>query len=85
MMDVDWGDFVVVGKIDLYDDEEMKMIEENEHNEAEQLRRQSKNIMAQIEENEQFIAMPIPEQAPQQTDVVISTALDPEMKLKKNY
>ena len=41
--------------------------------------------MAQIEENEQFIAMPIPEQAPQQTDVVISTALDPEMKLKKNY
>ena len=63
MMDVDWGDFVVVGKIDLYDDEEMKMIEENE-NEAEVLKKQSKNLIAQIEENEQFIAMPIPEMAP---------------------
>ena len=64
-MDVDWGDFVVVGKIDLYDDEEMKMIEDNE-NEAEVLRKQSKNLIAQIEENEQFIAMPIPEMAPTQ-------------------
>lgn len=63
MIDVDWGDFVVVGKIDLYDDEEMKMIEDNE-NEAEVLKKQSKNLIAQIEENEQFIAMPIPEMAP---------------------
>jgi hypothetical protein len=53
-MEVDWGDFVVVGKIDLYDDEEMKMIEENEQIEAaaEQLRRQSKSIIQQIEDNE---------------------------------
>jgi len=51
MIDVDWGDFVVVGKIDLYDDEEMKMIEDNE-NEAEILRKQSKNLIAKIEENE---------------------------------
>lgn len=88
MMEVDWGDFVVVGKIDLYDDEEMKMIEDNEHNEAEALRRQSKYLSAQIHENEQFIAMPIPEmqqQQPAPTDVFISTALDPEMKIKKNY
>ena len=85
-MDVDWGDFVVVGKIDLYDDEEMKMIEENE-NEAEVLRKQSKNLIAQIEENEQFIAMPIPEMAPtQQPQIeVISTALDSNMKIQKNY
>jgi G3E family GTPase len=27
---IDWYDFVVVEKIDLYDDEEMKMIEDNE-------------------------------------------------------
>ena len=27
---IDWQDFVVVEKIDLYDDEEMKMIEDNE-------------------------------------------------------
>lgn len=27
---IDWYDFVVVEKIDLYDDEEMKMIEEQE-------------------------------------------------------
>jgi hypothetical protein len=30
MQDIDWHEFVVVEKIDLYDDEEMKMIEENE-------------------------------------------------------
>lgn len=50
MMDIDWGDFVVVGKIDLYDDEEMKMIEDNNESEAaaaeEALRRQSKNLIA---------------------------------------
>ena len=82
MIDVDWGDFVVVGKIDLYDDEEMKMIEDNE-NEAEVLRKQSKNLIAKIEENEQFIAMPIPEMTPSQLPQieVISTALDPNMKI----
>ncbi len=35
---IDWHEFVVVEKIDLYDDEEMKMIEEAEAAE-EELRR----------------------------------------------
>jgi hypothetical protein len=29
-MDIDWHDFVVVEKIELYDDEEMRMINEEE-------------------------------------------------------
>lgn len=32
---IDWYDFVVVEKIDLYDDEEMKMMEEQEGEEEE--------------------------------------------------
>jgi hypothetical protein len=30
MQEIDWHEFVVVEKIDLYDDEEMKLIEETE-------------------------------------------------------
>jgi splicing factor 3A subunit 1 len=33
-MQIDWHDFVVVEKIDLYDDEEMRAIEEQEQHEA---------------------------------------------------
>ena len=82
MQDVDWGDFVVVGKIDLYDDEEMKMLEESESGAVSEVALQSKNLIAKIEENELFIAMP--EVLPPQVEV-IATALDPEMKVKKNY
>jgi|LauGreDrversion4_2_1035121.scaffolds.fasta_scaffold312667_2 hypothetical protein len=82
MQDVDWGDFVVVGKIDLYDDEEMKMLEESESGGVSEVALQSKNLIAKIEENELFIAMP--EVLPPQVEV-IATALDPEMKVKKNY
>ena len=32
---IDWYDFVVVEKIELYDDEEMKMIEEQEQHDRE--------------------------------------------------
>ena len=46
----------------------------------------------QIQENEQLINMPMGESVPDQLqppqvahEVVISTALDPEMKVKKNY
>jgi hypothetical protein len=45
-----------------------------------------------IQENEQLINMPMEEVAPESLqapqvshEVVISTALDPEMKVKKNY
>jgi len=82
MQDVDWGDFVVVGKIDLYDEEEMKMLEESESGGVSEVGLQSKNLIAKIEENELFIAMP--EVLPPQVEV-IATALDPEMKVKKNY
>lgn len=88
-MQVDWHEFVVVEKIDLYDDEEMKMIEEEE--EAEEARRrqeeQQRVIKMRIQENEQLSNMPMAEvpreSAPQ--EVFISTALDPEMKVKRNY
>lgn len=60
-MQVDWHEFVVVEKIDLYDDEEMKMILEEE--EAEEARRRQEEhqrnmIRMQIQENEQLIHMP---------------------------
>jgi hypothetical protein len=37
-MQVDWHEFVVVEKIDLYDDEEMRMIQEEEEAEEARLR-----------------------------------------------
>ena len=91
-MQVDWHEFVVVEKIDLYDDEEMKMIQEEEEAEEARLRQeeQQRVIKMRIQENEQLINMPMAEvphesqrQAPH--EVFISTALDPEMKVKRNY
>lgn len=61
---IDWHDFVVVEKIELYDDEEMKMIVDAER-EAEGLtahhEQQQRLIMKQIEENEQLINAPMPD------------------------
>ena len=64
---IDWYDFVVVEKIDLYDDEEMKLINEAEAAEQRQKEieaQQKLMIMQQIEENEQLIANPIQEPPP---------------------
>ncbi len=64
---IDWYDFVVVEKIDLYDDEEMKLINEAEAAEQRQKEieaQQKLMIMQQIEENEQLIANPIQEAPP---------------------
>ena len=91
-MQVDWHEFVVVEKIDLYDDEEMRMIQEEEEAEEARIRHeeQQKLIRQRILENEQLINMPMEEvgiesQPAQAHEIVISTALDPEMKIKKNY
>ena len=76
---IDWYDFVVVEKIDLYDDEEMKEVEEQEEKAA--IKQLSSQIKQQIEENQALLKGP--EAAT--NEVVISTALDKEMKVKKNY
>ena len=48
---IDWHDFVVVEKIDLYDDEEMKDEEDAEAEEMREKERLSEQIRKQIEEN----------------------------------
>ncbi len=91
---IEWHDFVVVEKIDLYDDEEMKMMDE----EDQQMKEQEKikdQIMQQIAENQEIINAPQTfMERPQQVqetaqapskEIVISTALDPQMKIKTNY
>lgn len=84
----------MVEKIELYDDEEMKLIEEQESLDQQMMmQEQQRYIMQQIQENEQFISMPMVDgelmpsfqQNQNPAEVVISTALDPEMKIKKNY
>lgn len=58
---IDWHDFVVVEKIELYDDEEMKMIEEEEQERLEKEReaeRVQEQIRKQIEENQQILQGP---------------------------
>lgn len=86
---IDWYDFVVVEKIELYDDEEMKMIVDAEKEEAKgSLEQVQRHIIQQIEENEQLINMPMqdhPMTKPEPSEIIISTALDSEMKIKKNY
>lgn len=42
---IDWTDFVVVEKIDLYDDEEMKLIEEQEREEAKGFQDEQKKLI----------------------------------------
>ena len=62
-MQVDWHEFVVVEKIDLYYDEEMRMIQEEEEAEEARIRHeeQQKLIRQRILENEQLINMPMEE------------------------
>ena len=86
---IDWYDFVVVEKIELYDDEEMKMIVDAEKEDTKgSLEQVQRHIIQQIEDHEQLINAPMldhPMTRPEPSEIVISTALDPEMKIKKNY
>ena len=90
---IDWQDFVVVDKIDLYEDEEMR--DANDAEEQDKLKEQERlalMVRQQIEENQQILTMPPPsmvagmQQSVQgATETVINSALDPEMKIRKNY
>lgn len=92
---IEWHEFVVVEKIELYDDEEMKAVEDEEilRQQVEQAR-YKEQVKQMMEENEQIIQNPtaVPPQVQSKTvkdetqnEKVVSNALEPEMKIKKNY
>lgn len=86
--DIDWHDFVIVEQIDLYEDETNAASQrdrtESEHQLDNQMQAQLKK---QIQDNAVIATMPDPDEVEQQEQTIENkgVALDPDLKLKKNY